>query len=685
MNPTTTDPNQQIKDSLAAYHASQYSGGAAPAPAAPDATAVPAQGPAPVAPSANPTNDAIAASLAKYQTTRDAGGSPLAIPKDPNKLAEFAKGIFSAPATILARPVQAAAELGGATSEQVDAATKKIPLVGGLVAPVPQNGADVAKDVGRGAQTVALGLDAPLAAGALFGAGTSVEQGNDLLSAQTAFDTVLGAAGGKVLDLVGRPLLDGAGKVVGTITPQVIKDVAAGGAKSIADFAANHNLPTSAVTKPLSEGIQKGARAFDNTINAGASKAANALKTGATEQFPGLNPVDHFTAVNEKDFLRPTTVNEPRFAKAQSVYNDALSRLDANKQGINLEKVATDQGIIHDKIAEGGKYNTTDVVDNLREGNYRASDSLVRPAIKAAEPGVRFVPVSEVRNAMLDHIQSLPKNSIDDADRATLVKQINKRYGPGSPTDLAHPNGFSLTDLHDARIIAQKNGQYKIGGTSSDALSAQRSREEGRVFDQIFNKTAPEDLNIKPFKRELEKNFLLADYLEQLHGKKVPEGITKKAVRLFGRGLGGVIGSKVGGFPGFLVGSRGGDMIFNGFETLQNPIKIKVLESVKREDPAVYTALTKYIGDKETEALSRLALPPGGGSSFSPKAPTLFTTPGGKTSSNKGEAFDVAAVEAGKAKTGSGLKGKRLKDLIQTAQENQGPYTPPDQLPVIKK
>ena len=669
-----TQTLQDMQSALAHYRAGKAAGGAAVAPAAPAAPA-----PAPTG-STGSTGDTsgIGASLAAYKAQKASGTAPTTIPKDnPSLLASFAKSLFGAPATLLARPVQAVAELAGASADQVDAATSKIPIVGSLVAPVDRNFGDVKKDVGRAAETVALGTGAPIAGGALFGAGASLEAGNNLFSAQTAVDAALGGAGGKVLDWVGKPLLNAAGTVVGKITPKIIQDVTKQGAGAIAKFAADHQLLGGIAAKP-SAAIASGLQKVDTALGAGVSKLAGGTKSVLKDQFPGLNPTEHYTAVNEKDFLRPTTVNEPRFSKAQSVYSDAQNR------GINLEKQATAQGIVHDLIAEGGKYNTTDTVENLREGNYRASDSLVRPAIKAAEPGVRLVPLSEVRAAQIAQIRDIPKTQIDDTDRATLMQQVIKRYAPGGAADVAHPNGYSLTDLHDARIISQKNGKYKIGGTSSDALSAQRSREEGRAFNTIFDKTAPKDLPIKGFKSELEKNFLLADYLEQLHGKKVPEGITKKAVRLFGRGLGGVLGSKIGGFPGFLVGSRGGDMIFNSFETLPNPIKIKVLQSVKKEDPAVYAALVKYIGTKEAEAMDRLALP-GPGQTAKAPAPTLFATPGGTITPDKGAAADLTAVEQGRAKTPT--TNRTLKSYLTKAAQAQDtsrqPYVRPSELPVI--
>ncbi len=75
------------------------------------------------------------------------------------------------------------------------------PFSGGPVAPAPQNFGDVKKDVGRAAQTVALGVGSPLLAGAGIGFGSSLEQGNDILSPETAISTVIGGLTGKIMEV----------------------------------------------------------------------------------------------------------------------------------------------------------------------------------------------------------------------------------------------------------------------------------------------------------------------------------------------------------------------------------------------------------------------------------------------------------------------------------------------------
>ena len=95
-------------------------------------------------------------------------------------LKRLAKGIISPVATIAARPFQAVAELAGASSTSVDEFSSKIS--GGLIAPVPHTVKDLAKDVGRGIETVSLGLGGGavkqgVQSGIRQGVGAAVKQG----------------------------------------------------------------------------------------------------------------------------------------------------------------------------------------------------------------------------------------------------------------------------------------------------------------------------------------------------------------------------------------------------------------------------------------------------------------------------------------------------------------------------
>jgi hypothetical protein len=634
---------------------------------------------APVATSSVPSAPVsdIDRDLQSYRAARQSGTLPKKkeAPKE-NTLKNLAKGIFSAPVTTVARPFQAVAAIAGASNDQIDEFSQNLPIVGGLIADAPDTMSDVKKDVGRAAQTVALGTGAPIAGGALFGAGASLEQGNDLISAETAFNAATGGAAGKVLQWVGKPILNASGKVVGTITPQMIKDAAAGGAQSIQKFMAEHQLLGGIAAKPsqkLASGLQK----VDDVIEGGIKNTFTGVGKAVQKQYPNISPTKHYVEINKKDILRPTTVNERKYSKATNIYKDA------QKRGVKIEDVATRKGVVADEIIDGGVYNTADYADSLRQQNFAASQDIARPALEAAEPGTRLVPVSEVREALIKHLDNLPTSQLDDIDREILKRKILKEYADGGVVDRANPNGYSLTKLHDNRIIYGKKGKYKPGADSSTAQAAQLAREQGRVFAEILDKTAPEELGMKAFRKELEEGFLLADYLEALDKTKAPEGVAKKAVRLFGRATAATVGGKVGGFPGAILGAQYGDMLFSGFNSLPtNPLKLKFLAQLEQTQPAAHKALLEYIGKEELRRLQTLALPPGNSSSFKPESPRLFATQGGKLTPNRQEAVDMAAVESGAAKRPF-TEDPRWQQKVIEAQENLGAYLTPSQMETI--
>lgn len=629
----------------------------------------------PSAPVSNAPVSDIDRDLQSYRQSRGSGATSTKskMEKDPSFLAAMAKGIFTAPTTIVARPFQAAAAIAGASNDQIDEFSQNIPIIGGLIADAPDTMKDVTKDVGRGIQTVALGTGAPIAGGALFGAGASLEQDNDLLSAETAFNVATGGAAGKILQVVGRPLLNASGKVIGTITPQTIKDVAKGGSAAIQKFMQENQLLGGVAAKP-SAAIANSLQKVDDVIEGGFSKAGTGAKNAIAAQYPNASIQKHFVKKNQADIVRPTTVNEPKYYKATNVYKDA------ERRGVKIEDIASRRGVIHDKIAEGGKYNSKESADAIRANVFQVGNDITRPALKALEPETRLIPIPEVRNAMVRQIDDIPDSQITAEAREILKRKILKQYADGSAISRRHPNGMSLTNLHDARIISGKNGKYKPGGTTSDALSAQMAREEGHAYSKLLDSKLPDEF--KAMRRANEEDFLLADYLEALHGKKVPEGVTGRAARLFGRAVTATVGGKVGGFPGAILGAQYGDMLFGTFQALPNPLKIKVLNSIKLESPAAYAQLTKLIGDKEMARLTTLALPPGGASTFKPENPRLFATEKGTVTPNKQEAVDMAAVESGVAKRPF-TEDPRWQEKVIEAQENLGAYLTPSQMKTI--
>ncbi len=557
----------------------------------------------------------------------------------------FLKSLISAPATLLARPVQLGAELLGATPEQVN----KVNL-GGIIAPVPQNGTDVVKDVGRGVQTVALGTGAPLAGGAAFGFGNALEQqGSDALTTgsgllNTAAQTGTGLVAGKILDLVGKPLLNAAGKVVGIITPKIVQDVTAKGAGAVADFMAQHEL-AGGVAKPLSEAITKGAEAFDTGAGKIFKGAGSTIKGAVQSQYPGMtseNVAKHYQDVETSRLMEPIKTPGATFRNATEVANDA------QKRGIDLKKLAADNKIYASDHVTDGKFTTQDTVNALRDEAMSGGKDILRPALTAAEPGVQRVPISEIRDGIMERLQKIPDAKLSPEQKLKFAKNVAREYGDGSVTAASHPNGYSLTNLYDSKLQTVSNLYKgpKYGGVQSiaDNLTAQQKQIESQVFGDLLKKNAPTELGLDKYFKAQEGRFMLADYLQSLDAKKAPQTMFQRGIKRAAQLSGATTGASVAGPFGMFSGYQFGGMVADTFANASNPVKVAYLQSIGKTEPEIYQIMKDFVSKSEFDKIIRPKLskpttifqgPTQGGQTYTPNTAGFRTTPVVETKSTK--------------------------------------------------
>lgn len=410
-------------------------------------------------------------------------------PDSSNPIVSVAKSLLSPVATLLARPIQAGAELLGASDKDVNDVSNS--LSGRLVAPTPQNFGDVKKDIGRGVETVALGLG-PIAGGAAFGAGNSLEQGNELLSAQTAFQTVLGAAGGKVLDLVGKPLLNAAGKAIGSITPQIIKDIASKGANAIEEFAANHNILPSGISDAVNNTVDSvksakiaspATRTIKNLINPSNSvdEATGQIIQGGTEDIPASKRTLSDPAINDG--------TNKTYADLQKKINSQIKPL-AEQVDAELSKDTTGKSIrsFNQTIGEGKngvKVNyVRQGIDDLNNFYSKTGDAEGLSNMKAfennaKENGLTYKDVNDLARLHGKEINAFNANgeaasglSKQAAENTRMGIKRVARQGLGGPEAKALDS--RLSDLYDTKALVDKQVE-KVNSAS------QKSQKTGII------------------------------------------------------------------------------------------------------------------------------------------------------------------------------------------------------------
>lgn len=592
---------------------------------------------------------------------------PVTPTEEPEKkdglLMGMAKAIVTAPATMVARPFQAAQSLGQvlgsdpeglleaskAKSDQdlklvqlrnekrargedtsrldkyireningrPDAAAQEIqneidwkPSSGGIVAPAPENLADLKKDVGRGIQTVALGVGSPISAGAGFGFGSSLEQGNDVLSLDTLTSTLVGMGFGKALDLVGKPLLNASGKVIGTITPKILKDVAGKGSNAVSNFMKQHEL-LGGVVKPVAEKITKGAEAFDKGVNKLFTGTRKAISSAAKSQYPDFtdDTAKYYEKTEMDKLMKPTKESGPTFVKAKEVAKQAEAR------GIDLKKVAARNKVYTSDHVVDGRYSTGDIAEALSDDAVSGGATVFRPALAEAEGGAKRVPLSEVRQRIESKIRRVPDRVLSPEQKEDFIQKMYEEYADNSSTALVRRNGYSLTNLYDSKLQTSSKlyKEPKGGGvqTLSDNLTGQRKKIESDVFKELLIENAPPELKIPDYFKAQEEKFMLANYLRTLDGKKAVRTLFQRGVKRSAQLFGATFGAEAAGPFGMFSGYQFGGMMADTFNNASNPVKIAFLKNIGKTPPEIYGIMRQYVTEAEALRLTRPLLPAG--------------------------------------------------------------------------
>jgi hypothetical protein len=413
------------------------------------------------------------------------------------------------------------------------------PSSGGIVAPAPQNFSDVQKDVGRAVQTVALGLG-PVAGGASFGLGSSLEQGNDLFSGQTAFQTVLGGAAGKVLGLIGEPIMNAAGKVISKITPDFLSNIASQGSKAIEDFAASHDI----LPQFASDAVNSGAKAIkdvtnkyiDTPIDEGINKAGE-LISSAKDNISNLgkqpfNEVYTQHAQNQKALNNSFNQNTIKIGENQVTPIDTIEKYE------NTPKVSKNSKLDMTEVMEEAKNNSkaatkivNEKVANIDSGQNAviSKQAIMDDALKTASEDTNIV-----RTASLPSVQSQIKQIFNDysieGDNIT-AKQINE-FRKGANT------------ASQAYYAAQSSAA--TAGTIPKEV-ADRSQAFAVLGDTFRQKLIDLDPTIDSALTQSRVQNAALKYATKAHLSSVNiNPVTRSVVDAGGAAIGGVVGSTAG-------------------------------------------------------------------------------------------------------------------------------------------
>jgi len=596
-----------------------------------------------------------------YQTVK-AGGQTFADPNNPSSTAapqpegdgifkSMAKAIVSPVATMLARPFQAGAELLGASAEDVNKFTKG--NFGDWVAPVPENLGDLKKDVGRGMQTVALGMG-PVSGGAAFGTGMSLEQGNDLMSTETAINAGLGLAGGKLLDLVGKPLLNGAGKAIGVITPAILKDVAGRGAQAVEKFMAQHAI----LPESVGGVINKGAQVAEDAANAPFKVAGDTLKK------PFTKTPEEIIAGREKALLEI----EQKYA---GMRKNALYSKDG---GVSSRKRIADTDVLVGAVDENGLIRTRTpggAYDQYKAQYVEPGESVVMDLL---EKEARSIELAVVERNL---IKAVKDSKLAGKDHLKALNDIKKEI-----------EGYKLKANKDGRIDLAELHRQKIGTTAqinwnTPPVKSAYRKAVAKGLKRTIEKES--QYNIREANQELGKYYEDLDFLESLDGKIVNRG---KMGKYFAQIAGNIAGGVAGGMSGGMVGSAIGTIVGGELASrIQGIMLSRTLGGAAGKGASRSAILERAVAEAKAP---RLALP-------APKPGALRSEVGSGKPINLPEKTDstrqlkesqnpnIQTTQKGYQSKGKvEIKGIDQEGNIQIIDKGNAVVIPADELPVIE-
>lgn len=308
---------------------------------------------------------------------------------------------------------------------------------------------------------------------------------------------------------------------------------------------------------------------------------------------PVKNAVSNYVENSLKnEWIKPAETPKAGFRRPNEIFDKAAD------QGHDIPDTLIKSKIRLSDNVENGTYNTIDTADNMRADTGKLSSEMLRPALEKAD--ATGIPKTPVKSVIGRAIYEVSNNKFLTAEeKASLITKLQE-----SEVALKgqYKDGMSLTDMHDEKILrGTKTKRSPIGDVDSN-LEAQKNEALRDALMSKVEEVAPPEIPVAEFNAELRKAYQAADYLDSLHGKKVPVSIgsriAKTTAKVIGAGAGTAMG---GGIMGGVGGYHIGGLIETLLEGIPNPVKGYFLDNLKTVNPEAFMKVQDYLKSFETK------------------------------------------------------------------------------------
>jgi hypothetical protein len=433
------------------------------------------------------------------------GYSPKDVQIEQNKLNEgfgkkLLRGVLEPVATLVTRPFQVAKALTGAETPEEQGVS--LPFLGRIEAPT--TGQDIVKDVGRGLETVSLGIGGG-------GAKTAIQTG--------------------MKGLVKRGFVEGLG--VGLKSGALMSFGQA--------IQEAENTPSDIAYKTIFGTTVGGLTGglFGSLIPI-AGKAINKT-TGIVKKFSNIESLNDELVNLNKTALRPTNSQLRKWGEKNvdpmktytEIFGARLPQVDKNNRFI--------QESLQDLIGE---------VDNVYRPSAEAFNTILRNSPE----------VNSIRRMGDRAIREVENSNLTADARTKAIEKINTELN-ALKAEAKQAGKLFGDDNVPVELIDNWKDRYftntKYFGPEEAGITNTANRSLGFTFKEGIEEVI-KDIGVKQYNKQLQQYIVLKDFLEELNGKLAGTG--GRMTRLVSRGIGSVIGSNEG-ILGSTFGALTGDKL----------------------------------------------------------------------------------------------------------------------------
>lgn len=270
-------------------------------------------------------------------------------------------------------------------------------------------------------------------------------------------------------------------------------------------------------------------------------------------------------------------------------------------QGHDIPSFLADRGISPESMIKDRVYNTDEVASKLSFQDTQPIEDVLEKSLKEVQLGQSPLTLEGVEKIASQRVRSVPNLTAGDReaivrDIQTEMKALRDKYG----------DTINLEDLNKEKRAYWANTKFE----SARPLRGQTNYQVGRAMKDTIEQNV-KDVNVRGLNDELARYYEAANLLRSIDGKAIKptmgQRVKRGLVRAAAVGIGGSVGNIPGGVTAYLLA----DSVTRFIESIPNPLKQYFVRQLQATNPKAYEDAVKYLGQREIEKLTRLALPPG--------------------------------------------------------------------------